>query len=83
MCMKKATCIESQNAISHFMSIEILHSVHSVFTSREERHFDVRRVCVKIDDCWFIQQLNRCFSTACYVPDSGLGSEDRAGSFQQ
>lgn len=54
-----------------------------VFTSREERHFDVRRVCVKIDDCWFIQQLNRCFSTACYVPDSGLGSEDRAGSFQQ
>ena len=81
--MKKATCIESQNALSHLISIEILHSVHSVFTSREERHFDVRRVCVKIGDCWFIQQLNRCFSAACYVPDSGLGSEDRAGSFQQ
>ena len=83
MCMKKATCIESQNAISHLRSIEILHSVHSVFTSREERYFDVRHVCVKIEDCWFIQQLNRCFSGACYMPDSGLGSEDGAGSCQQ
>lgn len=81
--MKKAAYVESQNAISHLMPIETLHSVHSVVTSIEERHFDVRHICVKIGDCWFIQQLNRCFSDACYVPDSGLGSEDGAGSWQQ
>ena len=47
LCMKKATYVESQNAISHLMSTETLHSVHSVFTSIEERHFDVRRVLCK------------------------------------
>lgn len=78
--MKNATCIESQNAITHLMSIEILHFVHLVFTSREKIPFDIRHSCVKTEDGWFVQQLNRCFYSAYYVTVSGLGSGGGAGS---
>lgn len=58
----------------------ILHFVHLVFTSREKIPFDIRHSCVKTEDGWFVQQLNRCFYSAYYVTVSGLGSGGGAGS---
>lgn len=69
-------CVEFQNTVFSLMFMVPLHFEHLTFTSREKFPLDLRYEHVERRDCWFIQQLNKCFLNAYYVQGSRLGSGD-------